>query len=161
MLRGFKGKQGACLRHTIAYGIRKADFAEPALYLPAKWGAADDYCLKPASEGLEQLLTLILVEGDPEVGDACRETGKLGKDLGLVQLLHYQRHSDHKAGLDFSACLYEEGRRRELSKEPDGKAGAAWVDELHCKAVHVGQGKHGNKFIRGVGELVLALLHNV
>ena len=107
MLRGFQRKQGTGLRHTIAYGIWKADFTETALYLPGKRSASDEDGLQPAAKRLQELFAKAFEEGYPEVGDPCCKTNQLRLYLGLVELFHHQRYRDHDAGLNLCAGLHE------------------------------------------------------
>ena len=146
------GKQRAGLGHAVAHEVRELDLPEDLLDLGIEGGAAHDELLHVAAEGLHEAVLDLLVDDLVDAGDLEEELheglvdGRL--DLGLVDLLHHERHGDQQVRLDVGECLEERGRGRGLAEPVDGRAVAERVDELDYEAVHMGHREHRDHLAR-------------
>ena len=158
-------QERAGFRHAVTHGVGEADLAEGHFHLPVEGSAADDDGPHAPAKVGKDFLADGLVKGHAYARNRAQKFAGTGVEHGThpggIDFFHHHGNGDDKGRTHLLHCLHQKGRRRGFPEKTDLVSGAAGVDELHGQAVDVGEGQHGDNGLGLVGDVLLAVLHNV
>ena len=139
------------LRHSVSYGIWEPDAVEEFLDLRVEGGASEYDFLEIATERGNQLAAELLLHDLVQSRYLEEELVLVDErlELGLVDLLDDERHSDDDARLDFRKGLHDDLRAWHPGQEMHVRADSHLEEELEHHSVHMRGRQHGHPLRAG------------